>query len=110
MTTGLTSEMLERYADKNGIRGRRVLSVLGKNQQLLNAMQSQVGIEFLRYLIARAETNRIAYDNMDIDLSDRKFVEARAKYKESEELIFAFLDVLDAHEKMLKDIIHDTKS
>lgn len=100
----INSETLMKYAEKYGIKGRRTLSILGKNQQLINAMSSQIGIEFLRWLISRVESNRIKYDKMDIDSSNAKFIEARARYNEAEELLFGFLDVLDTHESLLNQI------
>lgn len=107
MTTNLSSETLLAYAERYGIKGRRTLSILGKNQQFINAMNSPVGIEFLRYLIEKVDTNRVAFQKADIDLSDRKFIEIRARLNESEDLLYGFLTLLDNHEKMLNQIKED---
>lgn len=96
-------EILE-YAEKNGVRGRRLLSILGKNQQFINAVNTPVGVEFLKVLTVRAENNRIVFDKMDIDSSSAKFIEARAKYNEAQELLFSFLDIFDHYEKQLAEL------
>ena len=57
----LNSETLMKYAEKYGIKGRRTLSILGKNQQLINAMNSQIGLEFLRWLVSRKQ--KLKYRN-----------------------------------------------
>ncbi len=105
----LTREDLLKYAEKYSIKGRRVLSILGKSHQLLNALKHPVGIEFLRILTARMESNRVQYDNMDIDASDLKFAEARAKYKESEAILFAFFDAMENHDALLEQIKEELK-
>lgn len=110
MVENLSHEALIKYAEKYGIKGRRTLSILGKSQQLVNAINSPVGLEFIRVLIGRAEQNRIAYDNLDIDSSNLKFAESRARHKESEAILFSFLDVLDNHEQLLNQVKEELKS
>lgn len=105
----LSRESLLKYAEKYGIKGRRTLSILGKSQQLVNAINSPVGLEFLRVLTARTESNRVQYDNLDIDSSNLKFAEARAKYKESESILFALLDVLENHDALLGQVKEELK-
>lgn len=105
----LSRESLLKYAEKYGIKGRRILSILGKSQQLVNAINSPVGLEFLRVLTARTESNRVQYDNLDIDSSNLKFAEARAKYKESESILFALLDVLENHDALLGQVKEELK-
>lgn len=105
----VTSKTLEDYALRHGVKGRRILSILGKNQQFINAMNSPIGQEFLKRLITRVERNRIIYDKMDIDLSEKKFVEARSRYNEAEEILFEFLDVMDSQEKLLRELKEETK-
>jgi len=100
----LTADLLLKYAEKYGVKGRRVLSVLGKNQQFINAMTSPVGVEFVRWLTIRMENNRIVFDKMDIDSSSAKFIEARAKYNESEEILYGLLGVFENHEKLLNQV------
>ena len=100
----VTSKTLEDYALRHGIKGRRILSILGKNQQFLNAMSSPVGQEFLKRLIARSERNRILYDNMDIDSSGLKFAEIRARYNESFDILQEFLVVCENQEELLKQL------
>jgi hypothetical protein len=90
-------------------RGRRTLSMLGRNQQFINAMNSPVGKEFLRRLVDRVEKHRVAFQKMDIDLSQNKFLEARAKLNESEELLYEFLDVVENQEKILRAAHDSTK-
>lgn len=106
----LTHEALLKYAEKYGIKGRRVLSILGKSQQLVNAMNNPIGQEFLRVLTRRAEDNRILYDNLDIDSSNAKFIESRAKYKESEAMLFAFLEIFENHNTLLNQVKEDLKN
>lgn len=101
----LTPEMKESYARKNPGRGPKVLSIMGKNQQFINAMSTPIGLEFMRRLIARTEDNRNALDNMDIDQSDKKFAEARARYNESFTIMQMFLEVLDMQEKLYKEVV-----
>ena len=108
--TPFTSEQLLKYAERYGVRARRTLSILGKNQQLVNALNSPVGIEFLRVLIARMENNRINYDTLDIDSSNAKFIEARAKYKESESILFSFLDIFENQNVLTKQVKEDLKN
>ena len=100
----MNQEDLLKFAEKNGIRGRRLLSILGKNQQFINALNTPVGIEFLKFLTSRAENNRIVYDTMDIDLSNAKFIEARARYNESMDLLYSFLNIFDNYEKQLNEL------
>lgn len=104
MNEPLTRESLLKYAERYGIKGRRTLSILGKSQQITNALNSPVGIEFLRVLVARMEANRIYYDSLEIDNTKAKFIEARAKYKESETILFNFLDVLENHDILMKQV------
>ena len=44
----------------------------------------------VKFLFTRCESNRIKYDELDIDSSDAKFIEARAKYKETEKICFLY--------------------
>lgn len=97
------NELLE-YAKRNGVRGKRLLTILGKNQQFINAINTPVGVEFLKFLTARAESNRIIFDKMDIDSSSSKFIEARAKYNESQDLLFSFLEIFENHNKQLEEL------
>lgn len=103
----VTSKTLEDYALRHGVKGRRILSILGKNQQFINAMSSPVGQEFTKRLIIRAERNRIIYDKMDIDSSGLKFAEARAAFNESFDILQEFLTVLENQEELLKTLKED---
>ncbi len=103
----MTREQLENYARRYGVRGERTLSILGKNQQFVNALNSPVGIEFIRYLVPRIETLRIVFDTMDIDSSSAKFIEARARYNEAQDTLFALLGVLDNQERLLSVVKED---
>ena len=91
------------------LKGRRTLSVLGKNQQFINAMNSPVGKEFLIRLIPRVEKHRLIFQKMDIDSSDAKFIEARAKLNESEDLLYEFLNVVEKQEEILKKVYDSQK-
>lgn len=103
----MTREQLEQYAKRYGIKGERTLSILGKNQQFVNAINSPAGIEFMRYLIPRIESLRINFDTMDIDSSNAKFIEARAKYNEAQDILFALLNILDNQERLLSVVRED---
>lgn len=100
----ITHEQLLQFVERNGIKGKRMLSILGKNQQFINAMNHPIGIEFLKVLIARMEDRRSTYDHMDVDASNAKFIEAKARYNECENLVFGFLDLIENHEKLLVEI------
>ena len=107
MDRELTADLLLKYAEKYGIKGRRVLSILGKNQQFINAINSPIGVEFIRWLTVRMENNRIIFDKMDIDSSSAKFIETRARYNESEEILYGLLGVFENHEKLLNQVKED---
>lgn len=84
-----------------------MLSDAGKRQQLINAMDSPVGQEFIKRLMARIERNRTNYDSKDINSSALQFAEARAKYSESFDLLQEFLSVVENQEKVLNLIQKD---
>ena len=104
MEKPLSGRTLEDFANAKGKYGRKVLSILGKNQKFISAMDSPVGEEFIKKLSVRVEKNRIMLDNMDIDNSKYKFSEARAKYNEAFEILESFLDILDNQEQLLKEV------
>lgn len=100
----------ERYVGKYGKRASQKLSVAGKNQQLINAMNTPVGKEFLRILATRLEENRDRYEKLDVDVSNNKFIEAKSRLNESEDVMRIFLKVLDDQERLYSEIIKEASN
>ncbi len=95
---------VEQYIRTHGVRANRVLSVLGKNEQLINALQTPLGQELLKDVLELAEASLHKLLNIEIDASKQKFTEARCEYKSAIKLIERFLSKLNLQTELLDKV------
>jgi len=97
-------EAVERYLRTHGEKAKKVLSVMGKNRQLVNALSSPLGQELLKDVLELNESALNKLLETDIDNSKERFAEIRAEYKESAKLLQRYLDKITKFQEGLEKV------
>lgn len=97
-------EAVARYLKTHGAKAQKVLSVMGKNRQLVNALQQPLGQELLKDVLELNENALNRMLSMDINESKEKFAEIRAEYVQSARLLQLYMDKINRFQEGLEKI------
>ena len=73
------------------VRGQKILTVMNKNRQLINALSTPLGKELLKDVIELANSSLEKFITMDIDKTNEKWLEAKAEYTSAQRLINRYM-------------------
>lgn len=99
MIERVTISELERFVENVGIkRGQRIMNLLGKNQDFVTAISTEVGQELIKDAMNRLEVllDRIA----DLNASD----EEKMEYKVTKGILEVWLTRITDYNRRIKDI------
>jgi len=96
----VTPSELERFISRDKGKAKRILSVLAKNQQFLNAIKSPVGQELLTEAIHRMESLLEKIVNEDSNEKDR------AEYRCLRDITTQWAEKISNHQKAIEEIKH----
>ncbi len=105
----MNDEIIQRYRQTHGVHANNVLSILGQNQQLINALSSPLGQELMKEVLESAETELNKLLTMDIDSSKEKFAEQRALYKACMKLVTRYMTKINSYEKLTDKVKTNTR-
>lgn len=105
----INKDIIQRYRQTHGVHANKVFSILGQNQQLINALTSTIGQELMKEVLELAESELNELLTMKIDESKEKFAEQRAMYKCSMKLIERYMNKLDTTEKLTNKVKENKK-
>ena len=94
----VTPNELERFIANNRDKAKTILSVLGKNRQFLNAVQSPIGQELLNDGIQRMQVLLEKIVNEDADEKDK------AEFRCYREITTSWADKIFQHQKAIEEI------
>ena len=89
---------IERFIAKDRGKAKRILSVLGKNQQFLNAVKSPIGQELLNDGIERMELLLEKIVNEEADEKEK------AEFRCYREITTVWADKIFQHQKAIEEI------
>jgi hypothetical protein len=97
-------ETVARYMRTHGVKANKVLSVMGKNRQLINALSNPLGQELLKDVLELNELALTKLLEIDINESKERFAEVRAEYKETAKLLQKYLDKINKYQENLEKV------
>jgi len=101
--TGL-DDVVQRYIQTHGQKAEKVLAIMGKNRQLVNALSSPLGKELLKDVLELNEQALTKLLETDINESKERFAEIRAEYKSSATLLQKYLDKINKFQEGLDKV------
>jgi len=93
---------LQNYARNNGVRAQKILAVMNKNRQLINALSTPTGQELLKDVLELANDSLEKFINMDIDKSNDKWREAKSDYESAMRLVNRYLSKINKFQNDLE--------
>jgi hypothetical protein len=95
---------IQAYRKTHGVKAEKILAVMNKNKQLINALSSPLGMILLKHLLEKSNYYLEKYVGMDVDRSDSKWHEAKAQYNAHVGLIDTYLEKINKYEIDLEKI------